>query len=45
VVEQKDFEDACASFLARELATDVRESALDTKAVKVVDKEKQMAEQ
>jgi hypothetical protein len=37
VAEHKDFEDARASVLADELAADVGESALDTRAMKVVD--------
>jgi hypothetical protein len=43
--EQKDFEDARASVLARELAADVRESALDIMDVEVADREKRLAEQ
>jgi hypothetical protein len=42
--EQKDFEDARASVLACEFAADVRESALDTRAVEVADREKRLAE-
>jgi hypothetical protein len=45
VAEQKDFEDARASVLARELAADVRESALDIMDVEVADREKRLAEQ
>jgi hypothetical protein len=44
-VEQKDFEDARASVLAHELAADVREDALDTRVVEVVDRERRLAEQ
>jgi hypothetical protein len=43
--EQKDFEDARASVLAHELAADVREDALDTRVVEVVDRERRLAEQ
>jgi hypothetical protein len=43
--EQKDFEDARASILARELTADVRKSALDTRAAKMIDREKRLAEQ
>jgi hypothetical protein len=43
--EQKDFEDACASVLARKLATDIRESALDSRVPEVADREKRLAEQ
>jgi hypothetical protein len=43
--KEKDFEDACASVLAHELAVDINESALDIRAVKVVDREKWLAEQ
>jgi hypothetical protein len=42
--EQKDFEDARASVLACELAADVRESALDTRATELADMEKRLAE-
>jgi hypothetical protein len=45
VAEQKDFEDARASVLAHELAADVREDTLDTRAVEVVDRERRLAEQ
>jgi hypothetical protein len=41
--EQKDFDDACTSVLDRELAADVRESALDTKVTEVVDPVKRLA--
>jgi hypothetical protein len=43
--EQKDFEDARASVLARKLATDIRESALDSRVPEVADREKRLAEQ
>jgi hypothetical protein len=45
MAEQKDFEDAHAFVLARELATDVRESALKIRAVEVANREKRLAEQ
>jgi hypothetical protein len=45
VAEQKDFEDARASVLAHELAADVREDTLDTRAVEVLDRERRLAEQ
>jgi hypothetical protein len=41
--KQKDFVDARASILARKLATNVKESALDTRAAEVVDREKRLA--
>jgi hypothetical protein len=44
-VEQKDFEDVHASVLARELAADVRENVLDTRAAEVADRERQLAKQ
>jgi hypothetical protein len=43
--EQKDFEDVRASVLARELAANVRENALDTKATEVADRERRLAKQ
>jgi hypothetical protein len=43
--EQRDLEDTCASVLARELAADAREGALETRAVKVADRERLLAEQ
>jgi hypothetical protein len=43
--EQKDFEDARASVLARELAADVREDALQTRVVEVADRKRRLAEQ
>jgi hypothetical protein len=43
--EQKDFEDVCASVLARELVANVRENALDTRATEVADRERWLAEQ
>jgi hypothetical protein len=45
VAEQKDFEDVYASVLAHELATNLKENALDTRAVEVADRESQLAEQ
>jgi hypothetical protein len=45
VAKQKDFEDSCASVLARELAADIKESALDTRAAEVADREKWLVEQ
>jgi hypothetical protein len=42
--EQKDFEDVHASVLARKLAADVRENALDTRATEVVDRERGLTE-
>jgi hypothetical protein len=45
MAEQKDFEDAHAFVLARELAADVRESALNIRAVEVANREKRLAEQ
>jgi hypothetical protein len=42
---QKDFEDPRASVLAHELTADIRESALDTRAAEVADREKRLAEQ
>jgi hypothetical protein len=42
--KQKDFEDAHASVLARELAADIREDTLDSKAVEVADRERRLAE-
>jgi hypothetical protein len=41
---RKIFEDVCASILACELAADVRENALDTRAMEVVDRERRLAE-
>jgi hypothetical protein len=43
--EQRDFKDTRASVLAHQLTADVREVALDTRAVEVVDRERQLAEQ
>jgi hypothetical protein len=43
--KQRDFEDTRASVLARELAADTRECALETRAVEVVDRERLRAEQ
>jgi hypothetical protein len=43
--KQKDFEDAHASVLAHELATDVKENALDTRAVEVADRERRLVKQ
>jgi hypothetical protein len=43
--EQRDLEDTCASVLARELAADAREGALETRATKVADRERLLAEQ
>jgi hypothetical protein len=45
VAEQKDFEDVHASVLACKFAANIRESALDTRAMEVVDREKWQAEQ
>jgi hypothetical protein len=42
--EQKNFGDAHASILARELAADVREDALQTRVVEVADRERRLAE-
>jgi hypothetical protein len=44
-VEQRDFEDTCASILAHELAADTRECALETRAAEVADRERLLAEQ
>jgi hypothetical protein len=43
--EQRDFEDTHASVLARELAAGAREGALETRAAKVADRERILAEQ
>jgi hypothetical protein len=43
--EQRDFEDTRASVLARELAADTRECALETRAAEVADRERLLAEQ
>jgi hypothetical protein len=43
--EQRDFKDTHASVLAHELAANVREDALDTRATVVVDKVRRWAEQ
>jgi hypothetical protein len=45
MAEQKDFEDAHDFVLARELAAEVRESALNIRAVEVANREKRLAEQ
>jgi hypothetical protein len=42
--KQKDFKDAHASVLARELAANIREDTLDSKAVEVADRERRLAE-
>jgi hypothetical protein len=43
--EQRDFEDTRASVLAHELAANTREGALETRAMKVADKERLLVEQ
>jgi hypothetical protein len=43
--EQRNFEDTCASILARELAANTRECALETRAAEVADMERLLAEQ
>jgi hypothetical protein len=43
--EQRDFEDTRALVLAHELAANTREGALETRAMKVVDKERLLVEQ
>jgi hypothetical protein len=42
--EQRDFEDTRASVLACELAADIREGALETRAAEVADRERRLAE-
>jgi hypothetical protein len=44
-IKRKDFEDVRTSVLARELAADVRDNALDTRATEVADRERRLAEQ
>jgi hypothetical protein len=44
-VKQKDFDDVRTFVLARELAADVRDNALDTRATEVADRERRLAEQ
>jgi hypothetical protein len=44
VAKQKDFKDACSSVLAHELAANVREDTLDTRAMEVVDRERRLDE-
>jgi hypothetical protein len=43
--EKRDFKETPASVLAHELAVDVREDALDTRAAEVADRERRLAEQ
>jgi hypothetical protein len=43
--EQRDFEGTRASVLACELAADIREGALETRAAEVADRERRLAEQ
>jgi hypothetical protein len=45
MAEQRDFDDARASVLARELAANIREDVLDSRAVEVADRERRLAEQ
>jgi hypothetical protein len=45
MAEQRDFDDARASVLACELAANIREDVLDSRAVEVADRERRLAEQ
>jgi hypothetical protein len=45
MAEQRDFDNARASVLARELVADIREDDLDTRVVEVADRERRLAEQ
>jgi hypothetical protein len=45
MAEQRDFDNARATVLARELVADIREDDVDTRVVEVADRERRLAEQ